>query len=104
MTEMLKKEFSAQTFVKGGGAMIVGIGRGQHARRLAPVRPRCRRRPATTRSTQLDSFLTLNSDNTWTVTFGQPELGHGATTGIAMLVADELDVGMDQVGYPAPDT
>ena len=28
MTEMLSKEFSRKSFVKGGGAMIVGLGVG----------------------------------------------------------------------------
>ena len=45
MTEMLKKEFSRKTFVKGGGALIVGFslagagaGRQGKRRRGRPVR------------------------------------------------------------------
>ena len=41
MTEMLNKEFSRKTFVKGGGAMIVGFSAGAARRR---------RRTATRRS------------------------------------------------------
>src|SRR5262245_57297935 len=104
MTEILKKEFSRKTFVKGGGALIVGFS-------LAGAAVAGKADSAAPTSagynpdqTQVDSFLTLNSDNTWTIKWGQPEWGHGATTGISMLVAEELDVGMDQVSYPAPDT
>ena len=32
MTEMLNKEFSRKSFVKGGGAMIVGFSRGRRRR------------------------------------------------------------------------
>ena len=50
MTEMLNKEFSRKTFVKGGGALIVGvIAAGARARRGRRRRPR-RPRPATTRT------------------------------------------------------
>ena len=48
MTEMLNKEFSRKTFVKGGGALIVGFSAaGAGARRQGTAR-RCRPRPATT--------------------------------------------------------
>jgi CO/xanthine dehydrogenase Mo-binding subunit len=105
MTEILKKEFSRRTFVKGGGALIVGFSMagaavaGKAAHAAGPTSA-----GYSPDQTQVDSFLTLNSDNTWTIKWGQPEWGHGATTGISMLVAEELDVGMDQVKYPAPDT
>src|SRR5690242_14141008 len=104
MSEILSKELSRKTFVKGGGALIVGFSlagaaAAGKAGAAAPTSGGYNPDP-----TLVDSFLALNADNTWTIKFGQPEWGHGATTGIAMLVAEELDVGMDQVQYPAPDT
>ena len=98
MTEMLNKEFSRKSFVKGGGALVVGFSLAGAAAAGQGRGGRARRRPATTRtSTQVDSWLTLNADNTVTVKHGQPERGHGTTTGFLMLVAEELDVGMDQM-------
>jgi CO/xanthine dehydrogenase Mo-binding subunit len=103
MTEMLNKEFSRKSFVKGGGALIVGFSiTGAVAGSAGAAMPTSA--GYLPDLAQVDSFLTLKSDNTWEVVFGQPEWGHGATTGIAMLVAEELDIGMDQVSYPAPDT
>src|SRR6185503_6629574 len=103
MTEMLNKEFSRKSFVKAGGALIVGLASGG-ALASAGTAAMPTSGGYNPDLTQVDSFLTLKSDNTWEIVFGQPEWGHGATTGIAMLVAEELDVGMDQVAYPTPDT
>ena len=104
MTEMLNKEFSRKTFVKGGGALIVGLGRaGAGARR----RPATRRSPTvgrtTTSPTQHAGRLVDrdHADNTVIVTHGQPEWGHGTPTGIVMLVAEELDIGHGPDGLPA---
>ena len=73
MTEMLKKEFSRKSFVKGGGALVVGFasaapalaGKAQAADE--PVRV------ATARSTlqPIDSWLTIHADNTVTLQDGQ---------------------------------
>ena len=107
---MHEKEFSRKSFVKGGGALIVGFWR--------PVRwpARPRRRTANTpfaqrgpqdflpNLTQVDSWITLNADNTVIVTHGETELGHGTPTGILMLVAEELDMSMSQMTYAHPET
>ena len=57
MTEMLKKEFSRKSFVKGGGAMVVGFSMVGAA--LAPrsqggpkIRTHPRGRPTSTQSTR----------------------------------------------------
>ena len=36
-------------------------------------------------------------DNTVTVTHGETELGHGTPTGILMIVAEEMDMSIDQM-------
>ena len=107
MTEMLKKEFSRKSFLKGGGAMVVGFSA------LGWGRPRLR--PATRRSTSgarsdflpnlntIDAWIAIRADNTVIVTHGEPEFA-GTPTGILMLVAEELDVGMDQMVYASPET
>jgi len=99
-----EKEFSRQTFLKGGGALIVGFsvaGSALAGKASAAMPTSAGYNPDQTR---VDSFLTLNPDNTWTIKFGQPEWGHGAYTGISMMVAEELDVDMSQVVYARPDT
>ena len=104
MTEMLNKEFSRKTFVKGGGALIVafsaaGAGLAGTAKAAGPTSA-----GYNPDLTQVDSFITVNADNTVTVKHGQPDWGHGVATGIVMLVAEELDMDPSQVLYPTPDT
>ena len=56
-------------------------------------------RPTTCRTcTQIDSWITINADNTVTVTHGETELGHGTPTGILMFVAEELSMNMTRCG------
>src|SRR6185312_13726560 len=85
---MHEKEISRKTFVKGGGALIVGfstlastVGTAQAANANTPFGQRT---PADflPDQTQIDSWITLNADNTVTVTHGETELGHGTPTGI----------------------
>ena len=99
-----EKEFSRQSFLKGGGALIVGFsaaGSALAGKASAVAPTSAGYNPDLTR---VDSFLTLNADNTWTIKFGQPEWGHGAYTGISMMVAEELDVDLSQVVYGRPDS
>ena len=49
--------------------------------------------------TQIDSWITINADNTVTVTHGETELGHGTPTGILMLVAEELNTDFKQMKF-----
>ena len=103
---MHEKEFSRKTFVKGGGALIVGFSalaarrQGSGGDRQHAVR---QRGPADylPDQTQIDSWLTINADNTVIVTHGETELGHGTPTGILMIVAEELDMDMTQMIYAA---
>ena len=96
MTEMLKKEFSRTSFVKGGGAMIVGFalaGAGSAAKAATAATTRTRR-PAPADQTTVDSWLTINADNTVSVKHGKVELGQGTPTGLLMIAAEELDMSM----------
>ena len=77
----MSKEFSRKTFVKGGGALIVGfsaLGAATAARRRTAtdaVQPARRRQDFLPDLTQVDSWITLNADNTVIVTHGETELG-----------------------------
>jgi CO/xanthine dehydrogenase Mo-binding subunit len=52
----------------------------------------------------VDAWLTINADNTCTVTHGETEVGHGTPSGIMMLVAEELNMNMDQMWYARPES
>ena len=95
---------SRRSFVKAGGALLVGAsglrlaassGRGAKPVRLEPARPT----PA-----QADSYLAIHADNTASVLSGRVELGQGSMTGLLLLVADELDMSVDQLRFVRHDT
>ncbi|HMU61825.1 MAG TPA: xanthine dehydrogenase family protein molybdopterin-binding subunit, partial [Gemmatimonadales bacterium] len=46
-----------------------------------------------------DAFLRLSPDGTVTVVIGRSEMGQGPTTGLAMILADELDCDWNRVGF-----
>jgi nicotinate dehydrogenase subunit B len=55
-------------------------------------------------ATQVDSWLTINPDNTVTVKMSNPEVGQGLATGLLMIAAEELDLELGQMRYAAGDT
>ena len=106
MTEILNKEFSRKSFVRGGGALVVGFslaGAGLAGKAGAATAP------ATSAgylppTNQIDSFLTVHSDNTVSFKTSQIEIGTGITTGLAMLVAEEMDLSPTQVRHGGMDS
>ena len=82
-----EKEFSRKTFIKGGGAMIVGfsvagaITAGKAGAVFGPPSMNV-----------LDQWLTINADNTVTLYLGKEELGQGSTTGLRQIAAEELNM------------
>ena len=107
MTEMLNKEFSRKSFLKGGGAMIVGFSRSPARLTAAtgntPFASRSPQRLPPNLNT-IDAWIAIRADNTVMVTHGETEFGHGTPTGILMLVAEELDVDMAQMIYALAET
>jgi CO/xanthine dehydrogenase Mo-binding subunit len=105
---MHEKEFSRKSFIKGGGALIVGVSvagavsSGAGAATFVP--PTSAGYNAGLDQTQLDTFLRVNADNTVTVTFGSPDWGHGIWTGALQMVGEELDMDMSQLEFHRPDT
>ena len=101
MTEMLKKEFSRKTFLKGGGALVVGFSLAgaslagkAHADAIFPSVP----------PTSLDGWIMVHADNTVTVLAGKLEYGQGTTTGLRQIAADELDIAIEQIRWLRPQT
>jgi nicotinate dehydrogenase subunit B len=105
MSEVLKKEFSRNTFLKGGGALVVGFGlagAGLAGRAQAAESPFASNGPGD--MWQIDSWLTIHADNTATIRFGYPELGQGTSTGMLQIAGEELDMEISQFVVVGPDT
>jgi CO/xanthine dehydrogenase Mo-binding subunit len=105
MTEMLKKEFSRKSFVKGGGAMIVGIsvaGAGVAGKAQGAIDPYASPGPANPNA--VDSFIIIHADNTASLKSGRIELGQGSTTALRTIVAEELDMDTNQFRHISFDT
>jgi CO/xanthine dehydrogenase Mo-binding subunit len=99
MTEMLNKEFSRKSFIRGGGAMIVGFSlagaatAGKAGAAFAPPAPE----GFNPSLTKLDSWLRINENNTVQVLTSQGDPGNGISTGFLMVAAEELDLDMSQM-------
>src|SRR5262245_976309 len=90
-------EFSRRAFVKGGGALVVGFGLAGAA--LTPGRA-----AAAPDATQVDTWLTVNADNTVTAYPSKHDIGQGLWTGFRQVVAEELDLEVGSVHIPRFDT
>jgi CO/xanthine dehydrogenase Mo-binding subunit len=105
MTEVLNKEFSRRTFVRGGGALIVGfsvLGAALAGKAQPADSPFASNGPYN--DFEIDSWLAINADNTATLKTGIIELGQGTLTGLLMIAAEELDLTMAQMRYAQHDT
>ncbi len=108
---MHEKEFSRKSFVKAGGALVVGfsalgaLGAGK-AQGATGNTPFALRGPGDFLPDlqAVDSWIAVRADNSIIVTHGETELGHGTPTGILMLVAEEMNTNMDQMIYAHPET
>ena len=108
MTGLLsEREFSRTSFVKAGGALIVGFsvlgasvaGKASSAAaddQFASFGP--------ADSNAIDSWLVVNADNTISVKLGKVELGQGSMTGLLMVAAEELNADMSQMRWITNDT
>ncbi|HZO98120.1 MAG TPA: molybdopterin cofactor-binding domain-containing protein [Gaiellaceae bacterium] len=100
MTGLLQeRELSRKTFLKGGGALVVGFslagaGLGTGAARAAYNPDKA----------QVDSWLTIHPDNTIELKTSHIDPGSGITTGLLMVAAEELDVSMEQIRHSMWDT
>jgi nicotinate dehydrogenase subunit B len=106
MTGLLhEKEFSRKTFIRGGGAMVVGFsiaGTGLAMRAGAADSPFASN--GSPDLGQVDSFVTIHADNTASILTGRVELGQGAPTGLLLIAAEELDMEMGQLKFVRHDT
>ena len=106
MTEMLNKEFSRSSFVKGGGAMVIGFSAagaavGAKAAKAA-IDPYASMGPFDQIS--VDSWLIIHADNTASLKIGKVEMGQGTPTALLMIAAEELDMSFAQMKMITHDT
>ena len=97
------RNVSRRDFLKGGGALSAGLVLGVHVPAFAQNAPRAAGATAG-KSFAPNAFVRIGTDNTVTVISKHLEMGQGSYTGLATLVADELDAGWTQVrveGAPA---
>jgi CO/xanthine dehydrogenase Mo-binding subunit len=94
---------SRRSFVKAGGALVVGVWALRHARpSSAAASPFASSGPSD--PAQADSYLAIHADGTASVKSGRVEVGQGSTTGLLLLVAEELDMTVDQLEFVRHDT
>jgi nicotinate dehydrogenase subunit B len=105
VSELLKKELSRKTFVKGGGAMFVGLAVGGAAiagKAQAADSPFASNGPFDPQA--VDTFLIVHADNTASVKSGRVEMGQGSNMGLMMIAAEELDMDIGQMKFVVHDT
>jgi CO/xanthine dehydrogenase Mo-binding subunit len=109
VTAIHESEFSRRQFVKAGGALIVGFsvlggalgGKAAAASGSGYYPPLGDYGPDVN---QLDTWLSINADNTVTLYTGVIPMGTGSLTGLLQIAADELDVPFDAMHVVTPDT
>jgi CO/xanthine dehydrogenase Mo-binding subunit len=105
MTETLSREHSRKTFLKGGGALIVGFsvaGAALAGRAQAADSPYASNGPGD--MYQLDAWLSVHADNTVSLKSGAIMQGTGSVEGVLMIAAEELDVDYAQMKHVLADT
>jgi CO/xanthine dehydrogenase Mo-binding subunit len=95
---MHEKEFSRKKFLKGSGAVVAGLSVAGVAGKASAAAP-ASSAGYLPDATQLDSWLTVNPDNTINLKMSQIEVGNGITTGFLVVLAEELDSDLSQMHY-----
>jgi CO/xanthine dehydrogenase Mo-binding subunit len=104
---MHEREFSRKSFLKGGGAMVVGFslagaGLGAQVAKAAGEDPFASNGPYD--QTQIDSWLIIHADNTASLKVGKVEMGQGTPTALLMIAAEELSMDLGQMKMITHDT
>ncbi len=100
-----ENELSRKTFLKGGGALVVGFGLlGTPAVAGAASDPNQFTSYGPADSAAIDSWIVINADNSAAVKLGKVELGQGSMTGLLMIAAEELNLDISQMQPITNDT
>ena len=79
----------------GTGALVVGWSILPPRQRLQPSQPL----PEVDHQSALNGWVRIGDDDKVTVIMSKSEMGQGVFTGLAMMLADELDARWDQIGF-----
>src|SRR5215472_16204471 len=91
------RTFSRRSFLKAGGALVI-VSAVPSALTTSLLEAAAAGVPFPALDpTALATWLTINADGTVTARSGHVELGHGVQTGLAQIVAEELDVAVGRV-------
>jgi CO/xanthine dehydrogenase Mo-binding subunit len=96
--------FTRESFLKGGGALLVLAGLPLALPAGADGATRAESWPAVVDPASLDSWLAIAADGTVTAFTGKTELGQGNRTALGQIVAEELDVPFERVTMVMGDT
>jgi CO/xanthine dehydrogenase Mo-binding subunit len=106
MTGLLhERELSRKSFLKGGGALIVGfsmLGSSLAGKASAADSPFASNGPYD--QYQVDAWIQINADNTATIKSGGILQGTGSDTGLLMIAGEELNMDMSQLEFVMADT
>ena len=99
----MRRSSHARSFLKGGGALIIGfsVAGAAFAGKASAKFPATPPTPAGFNPdlNQVDSWITINADETVVLKTSQIEVGNGITTGFLQVLAEELDADMSQMRY-----
>src|SRR5262249_15547426 len=105
MTGLLhEREFSRKSFLKGGGALIVGFSLAGAAGKAATAADSPFASNGPYDQFQVDSWITINADNTAAIKTGGILQGTGSDTGLLMIAGEELNMDMSQLQFVMADT
>jgi len=112
MSELLQRDFSRSSFVRGG-ALVVGFslagsalaGRAEAAD-PPPFSSGGANAPAAGAPdpNSVDSWIVIHSDNSCSLKSGKCEIGTGVATALLQIVGEEMDMGMGQLKFVTSDT
>src|SRR6266576_3490459 len=101
-------ELSRKTFLKGGGALVVGLA-------VAPAAQAFNEPKAASPyhtggvagpppANQIDSWIAIHADNTASIYSGRVNLGQGTPNGLLMIAGEELDLDLAQLKWIEADS
>jgi nicotinate dehydrogenase subunit B len=103
-TSLARESFTRESFLKGGGALIVAAGLPVAWPATAHGAAEAQSWPAEVDPAALDSWLAIHADGSVTAFTGKTELGQGNRTALAQIVAEELDLPFERVRMAMGDT
>ncbi|MFO1313393.1 MAG: molybdopterin cofactor-binding domain-containing protein [Burkholderiales bacterium] len=98
---MTDTPLSRRDFVKAGGALVVTFALAPRAAAVAETLPRPQR---TVAPDEVASYLAIDANGSVTLYSGKVEIGTGALTALAQIVAEELCAPLDRVATVQGDT